>query len=366
MKRWYAYLISGGWVVVLAGCGFGHPEAITHNSKPKAVVSEILSRMSSWQNVRATVKETQIISAHQVKTLDYQITSNLPSGQYVINLLGSHPISIYVNSHETIWYPQNSKHYSVFAGLPAADAPWTIAAELPNWLRHSQVHGVRVKGDKVSLMMTLVLPSSKSPADALLIYDTATNTPESFSMQIGKTKIAETFSHFQVNPNVSASTFSFSPPPGVTPAISLTQTGTALNLAKSQLNFPIVLPPSSAGMTLDAINTGTNAQGQRVVILSFTAQDSSSVIITEKSSHHPITALPNSNLTSTTESVGSLTVVVANLPDNMEEAAFVVHNTEVIVEGNASTVDSLLNQWGNLPSLTSSVLPSSGSTPSSP
>ncbi len=362
MKRWYASILSGGCMALLTGCGLGHSGAITHNSKPNTVASEILARMSSWKDIRATVQETQGTAGHSGKTLNYDITSNVASGQYVIDLLGQHPVGIYVNSHETIWYPQSASHYSVLANLPRSDAPWAIAAQLPKVLRSSHIQSMQMKGQHVSLAMTALLPSSHGRVNARLVYDTQTNTPTSFSVQLGKQSITEKFSHFQVNPAVSSGTFRFSPPKGVTPAISITQTGTALSLAKSQLNFPIVLPPSALGLTLNAINTGTNAKGQRVVLLSFTAHDSSSVIITEMLNHGATPALPSSNLTSTTESVGALTVVVANLPDSMEEAVFVVHKTEVIVEGNASTVDTLLNQWGSLPSLTT---PTSTSTSTS-
>ena len=354
-------MITGG-ALVLAGCGFSRPSAITHNSKPRTAANEILARMSSWKTIRAAVQETQGPGNYHGKTLDYEITSNLSNGQYVIHLKGSHPVSVYVNTHETIWYLDHASHYSVLAKLPSADMPWAVAGELPALIRRAQIVSVRVQGNLVTLDMSVPLPSSKDDTRAVFVFNTTSDMPQSFSLQLGKNDVVkEVFSHFQVNPALPSGTFTFTPPRGVTPAISLTQTGTALSLAKSQLNFPIVLPPQAAGMTLDAINTGTNSKGRRFVILTFTARDSSSVLITETLKQGSGVVLP-SGVTSTVETVGPLSVAMANLPNNMAEAGFVDHKTQVVVEGNVSTVDSLLNEWGSLPSL--SATSSSAPTPS--
>ncbi len=354
----YALMVTGG-ALVIAGCGFNRPSAITHNSKPQVAAKEILARMSSWKSVQTTVQQTQGPKTSPGKTLNYDITSNLSNGQYVIKLKGSHPVSVYVNTHETIWYPQHGNHYSVLAQLPAADKPWAVAAELPQLIKKAQIQSMQVHGNVVRLNMIVPLSSSKNGAHATFLFNTASDIPESFSLQLSKNDtVKEVFTHFQVNPSLPSGTFTFAPPHGVTPTISLTRTGTALSLIKSQLNFPLVLPPQGAGLTLDAINTGTNSQDQRFVILTFTARDSTSVLITESLKQGSTVKLP-SGVTATTQSVGSLTATVANMPNNMVEAGFLEHKTQVIVEGTASTVDSLLNDWGNLSSLNAT----SSSTP---
>ncbi len=367
MKHYgYALMVTGG-ALVIAGCGFSRPSAITHNSKPQAVAKEILARMSSWKRGRTTVQQTQGPKNSPGHTVNYEITSNLSNGQYVINLKGSHPVSVYVNTHETIWYPQHATHYSVLAKLPTDDMPWTVAGELPQLLKKAQIQSMRVKGNVVTLNMSVPLSSSQTKTPATFVFNTATDRPESFSLQLGRNHVVkEDFTHFQVNPSLASGTFTFTPPHGVTPAISVTKTGTALNLAKSQLNFPIVLPPQGAGLTLDAINTGTNSKNQRFVILTFTAKNSSSVLVTESLKQGSTVKLP-SGVSSTTETVGSLAVALANMPNHMVEAGFLDHKTQVIIEGNAATVDSLLNDWGNISSLnaTSSSAPSSTSPSSS-
>jgi outer membrane lipoprotein-sorting protein len=351
MKRWHTIGVITGLCVVAAGCGFNRPQAITHNTKPKTVERELLARMADWHDVQATVSEAMGPPAHHPKTLEYQVTSDLTAGQYLIKISQPSPIAIYVNGHETIWYPENTQHYSVLPALPPADQPLEVIAQLPELIRTSQLKSVAVKGNVVTLKMSAAFPTSKDHATMTLAYNSKTNTPLKWTGVWGHTSVGEVFSHFQINPSLAPSALSFSAPTGVTPEIALSPTGTALNIAKSEVDFPIALPPASANMTLDAVNTGSDTAGHRVVIMTFTAPDSSTVVLTEKSTTHSVPTLPGKGLTTTDETVGSLTTAVASLPDNIEEAALIDHKTAVIVEGDTSTVDTLLNDWGSQPSL---------------
>ncbi len=351
MKRWQTYSIVGILAWAAAGCGFGRPQAITHNTKPNTVEKEILTRMADWQSVRTDVSESLAVSGSRPQTLDYQVTSDLADGQYVVSLSSPSPMSFYVNDHETIWYPQSTKHYSLLPGLPAADQPLSAAARIPALIRASALKSVVVKGSLVTLQMSAPFPSATEQAAMSVTYDTKTNVLTEWQAQWGSTHVTEDFSHFQVNPSLPAGVYTFVPPAGVTPEVALSETGTALNIAEGEVDFPIALPPAGANMTLNAINTGTNAQGKSVVIMSFAAPDSNAVVITEKASVHALSSLPDKSLSATTETVGALTVFVGSLPDSMEEAAFLERKTEVIIEGATSTVDTLLNAWAAEPSL---------------
>ncbi|AUW95107.1 hypothetical protein BXT84_15050 [Sulfobacillus thermotolerans] len=351
MKRWQTYTLMGIMAGLTAGCGWGRPQAISHATEPKTVKAQILARMGNWQAIRADVQETIVVDHHPAKALEYQVTSDLSHGQYVVFLSKPTPMDFYVNEHETIWYPQSTHHYTVLPSLPAADAPLGVVAQMPSLLREAHVTAAAIKHNLVTLQMTVNFPTSGNSAQMRVTYNTKTNVLTRWQAKWGSTQITENFSHFQVNPSVAAGTYSFVPPGGVTSDVALSQVGTALNAAKSAVDFPIALPPANADMTLNAINIGTNAQGQRVVIMSFTAQDANPVVITEKAQVHALVGLPDKDLTATTANVGALTVFLGALPDNMEEAAFLVRKTEVIVEGETSVINTLLNAWGNEPSL---------------
>ncbi len=340
-----------GLAAAASGCGLNRPEAITHNTKPQTVEKALLARMAGWRSIQATVSEAVGVNAPHPKTLDYQVTSDLSAGQYAIKISHPSPIAIYVNPHETVWFPENTQHYSVLPALPSADQPWQVIADLPNLIRSSRLTSVSVKGDVATLSMSGAFPAAKDHAVMTLSYNTKTNTPLQWTGAWGHNAVREVFTHFQANPSLPDSALTFSAPAGVTPEVALSPTGTALNIAKSEVPFPIALPPSSDNMTLDAINTGRDAAGNRVVIMTFTAQDSSTVVLTERSTSRTIPVLPTKGLTTTDEAVGDLTVAVAGLPDNMEEACLIEHKTEVVVEGDTSSVDTLLNAWGDEPSL---------------
>ncbi len=339
---WGALLLSG----LLAGCGAKHgPEPISHGMTPAQVQKKVLARIHNWRSISEDITEVAYRPHATRQVFHVRLLSQLNPASFRLDVTPSagRPYQVIDNGLNTIVYQTGDKHYSVLTAEPAS---WTefrvLGTNLPGIIAKSQAVGVTVKAHEVVLrMMSPVAPGIT--AKTTLWFDLSTNTPLRWEATWQGGSLQETPSHVVVNPSIPASAFTFNPPAGVKPEVALTAQGTELDLARSQVSFPIVLPPSSSMLVLNEVNVG-NQGSARVVLLTYQTESGQPVVITESKA---TTFKPPAGMSMVTETVGLMTVKVGTLPSGGEMAAFTLNKTLIVVEGPTNVVDSLVNGWGN-------------------
>lgn len=343
---------SGAWVslltlgTILSGCGAAHgSHPISHGMTPKQVKNEVLARLKNWHSVSETVTEvtTGPRGGHQTYNISLVSAANPPSFHMEVTPKKGTPYEVVDNGLSTIEYQRGAKHYSVAASDPNA---WTVyrmlGTELPTALEASRVKSVSVKSKEVVLHMVTPVASGVS-ARVTLWFDLSRNVPARFQAVWKGGSIVETPSNIQVNPSVSSSVFTFTPPTGVHPQVALTTQGTELDQAQARVTFPIVLPDVSQNLQLNAVNV-TSQKSKRVVLLTYQTAKGNPVLITESKA---AAFKPPAGLSMVTESVGTTTAKVGSMPDGEEMAVLTLNKTLVVVEAPAATVDALVNSWAN-------------------
>ncbi|NMP22552.1 LolA family protein [Sulfobacillus harzensis] len=338
--------------VLLTSCGAKHgPEPISHGMSPQQVKKEVLARISNWHAVSEDITEVVYRKGHARQTYRVKLWSESNPESFRLDVAPSsgQPYEVVDNGLNTVVYQSGAKHYSVLTAEPPS---WTqfrvLGTDLASLVAKSHATSVTVKPREVILHMISPVTTSIK-AKTTLWFDLTTNTPLRWESQWRGGTLQETPSHVVINSTIPASTYSFQPPAGVKPEVALTAQGTELDLARSQVSFPIVLPPSSSALVLNNVNVDTE-QSARVVLLSYQTQNGQPVLITEAKSDH---FKPPSGMTMVTETVGLVSVKVGTMPNGGEMAALTLNKTLVVVEGPTNVVDSLVNVWGDTASPTS-------------
>ncbi len=335
------------------GCGtqagiHSAPEA--HGKKLRA---ELMKAMSSWQATSAQVVDVVRQAGHPVRHLTLNLITASHPQRYMLTVgqNGHQTLTIVDDGHSTVSYTAGNRHYQVLSALPPSSKGLRLmGVELPTVLAASTLHSVRVINDNQAVMsMTTPLPNG-TVAHVEFRYNPAQNLPLAFLAHWQGGSIQETVKRFVVNPTLSSRIFRFRPPSRVTPEVVLSQTQTDLKLAQHSVQFPIVLPPAAANVTLDNVSVGKaqRAAGNSgtVVVLTYTAPDGSYLLVTERSVQKKAQAPPGVSVA--TETFGDLTVAIGVMPPFSEDfASFKVNATEIWVQGKASTVQNLLNAWGS-------------------
>lgn len=338
--------ITGLFLAFLASaCGAGTKQAISHNMSAKQIEQEVLNRMKTWRDIRVDVQDTVALKGKDPHTYQISMVSRKsPAAMTMKVSTGSSSYEVVSNAQNTILYPNGSQYYSVSTSFPASPNQYrTLGVTLPQTILDSRLKSVSVLSDNVvRLTMNSVL-TNNIRATTELWFDLNTNTPMKWTAQWPGGKIVEVARHYQVNPNLSPNAFHFVPPHGVKPEVVLSQTGMALDQAKKNVRFPIVLPPSQSNLALKQVNEG-KSQGRTVVVLTYNNANNSPVVITESA---PRTLTPPSGVSMVSENVGTLTLQVGSLPLGGEMAILTINQTLMVVEGPTATVDSLVTAWGN-------------------
>lgn len=339
--------------IVLSGCGAKHgPGPISHGMSPNQVKKEVLARIANWNTVSEHVTEVAHRPNKPREVFHLKLSSQAKPATFRLEVTPATGRSYLMvdNGFNTVVYQNGAKHYSVLTAEPTS---WTefrvLGTNLPSLIQKSRATKVTVKSREVILHM-LSPVTSKMTAKTTLWFNLSTNTPVRWQAQWKGGSLVETPSDIAINQSIASSTFTFQPPSGVKPEVALTAQGTQLDLARSQVSFPIVLPPASVALVLNNVNVG-RAQASQVVLLSYQTPQGQPVLITESKGRH---FRPPSGMTMVSQTVGLISAKVGTMPDGSEMAVFTVDKTLVVVEGPTSVVDSLVNAWG------------STSTPSSP
>ncbi len=343
----YAALIAL-MAAALSGCGARpNTRAVGPESTAQAVKRELVKSMATWETTSAQVTDVVRLKGRPTRTLDLTLVSGSSPMRYALTIKqrGQASLEIVDDGHNTTSYAQSSLHYQVLSALPfSPEAVRLIGVTLPSLISSSNLDGASNLGHgEVALKMTTALPSGIT-AKIELWYDLDANAPLAVAAHWRGGSFRQTVTKFAVNPNLRASEFSFRPPAGVTPEVVLSKTLTDLQLAKAAVKFPIVLPPSSANVTLANVSVGKD-QGQTVVVLTYVAPNGSYLLVTERSA--AVKAKVPSGLSVTVEPFGNLSTEEGALPLSGEFAEFKVQSTEIWLEGLASSVDNLLTVWGN-------------------
>lgn len=318
---------------------------------PLAVRSQILKSMASWETTSASVKDAVALKGSRPLTLQIQLLTATSPARYALTVdEAGHPQLTVVNDgRSTVSYVAGQAHYAVMSTLALSpDAMRLIGPELEAVVRQAKIQSASLSAsDRAQLVMTTRLPNGQL-VNATLTYDLAHNAPVAFSAHWQGGHIVETVERFQANPNLSNSAFRFRPPSGVTPEVTATPTTTALNVARDQVHFPIVLPPSAAELTLQDVTVERAAKAQPVVVLTYTTAGGSYVVLTERAARlNQAVAPPGVNVGPQT--FGVMTFNEGVLPFSGEFASTTLHSTQIWIEGPASAVDNLLTVWGNAP-----------------
>ncbi len=338
---------------VAVGCGTQAGIHSAHATHGKQLRAELMKAMSSWQETSSQVVDVVRQAGHPVRQLRLNLVSASHPQRYAltVNQDGHRTLTIVDDGRSTVSYTAGSSHYQVLSSLPpSSNGLRLMGIELPTLLASSTVHSVKVISDNRAVVaMTTPLPNG-AVARAELWYNPVQNLPLAFSARWPGGNIQETIKRFAVNPALSSRVFHFRPPSGVTPQVVLSQTQTDLKLAQHSVQFPIVLPPTAANVTLDNVSVGRakHAAGNAgtVVVLTYTAPDGTYLLVTERSLQKKTQAPPGVSLA--TENFGDLTVAIGVMPPFSEDfASFNVKSTEIWVQGQASAVQNLLNAWGS-------------------
>lgn len=345
IKAW----VLGLGLFTLVGCGTRvGPAPISHGMTPSQVQQEISSRLSHWRSIDEDVTETAKAGPHMAsKTYHIKLVSELSPADFILKVTPNKGTGYQVadDGLNTVYYRQGAPHYSVLTNY--ADT-WlqmrVLGTDLPQVLKASHADSVSVKGKEVQLgLMAPVAPGIT--VKATLFFNLETNQPTRWEATFKGRHVVLVPTHISLNPTLTNQTFAFAPPSGVTPEVVMTKQGTQLDAAKSQVPFPILLPPSEVGLQLSSVEVQSGAHG-RTLLLSYETHAGNPLIITES---HTSTFRSPSGMSTVTENIGALTVHVGALPLGGEEADFVKKKTLVVVEGPTATVDSLVTAWGNTP-----------------
>ncbi len=361
ISGWH-FSIGMALLLALGGCGwFSSPAPLARGLSASQVKHQLLARLQSWQSVSCQVTQTVSLVGQPVQHLKLSLAEENKPAQFVLHITGvSSPIEIFSTPRDTIWYQVGSPHYTVLASLPpSSDDFRLLGTELPHLVAASHITKVHFDHNNiVSLVMDTPLPNGIS-AQVQLIYDLTTNTPMRIVAKWNGGTVTEVASHFEVNPNLPSNIFSFTPPATVTPAVGLTQSGTALNVAQAKVGFAVALPPQQAQETYVGIDVGQTNKGSSVLLLTYNSPNGNPLVVTERANRSGLSVFPSGSVTAT-ETAGSLSVTVAMLPSGQEMASFVMNKTLVVVQGEASDVDALINLWGGQNSTVPSSTQSSG------
>ncbi|MDA8192877.1 MAG: hypothetical protein M0Z53_02590 [Thermaerobacter sp.] len=346
----------------MTGCGGGQP-AISHNLRPAQIKAEILARVDAWQSTAATIEETYQTGAHTQQFQLRLMTQAHPASFSLQESSSGSPSTVWVSdSQETTRYQAGAAHYAIVAGTtPTVQQRRVLGVGLAAILHASRVQSARISGNQAVVTMISPVTSAVS-AKTVLWFNLATNSPLKWQASWRGGQVTETVKSFAVNPSLSRSDFQFSPPAGVTPEVVLSQAGVALDEAKQQVTFPIVMPPGQTDLTLNQVTVNTD-QGKRLVLLNFSQGNGQPVLITESSAG---SLAPPAGVSLVTETVGTLSIRVGALPLGGEMAAFRVSHTLVVAEGPTAEIDSMLTAWGNLTSAPNPGSASANATPASP
>lgn len=329
---------------VLSGCGALHgSHPISHGMTPTQVKSEVLARLKGWHTVQEQL--TEVVSGPNGQKQTYQVAllGSTSPNEFRLDVVPKEgtPYQVVDTGLNTVEYQHGAKHYSVSASNPGAWAMYRIlGAGLPSALQASHVASVVVTPKQVVLhMITPIAP--RTPARATLWFNLQSNMPSRFVASWKGGSVEETPTQIHINPNISPAAFVFTPPAGVRAQVALTTQGTALDQAQAHVTFPIVLPPSSQNLQLNAVDVSAQA-GRRVVLLTYVTPKQSPVVITEEKAG---SFTPPAGLSMVSETVGTTTAEVGSLPDGEEMAAVTLQKTLVVIEGPAVAVDNLVNSW---------------------
>ncbi|PSR23055.1 MAG: hypothetical protein C7B45_04585 [Sulfobacillus acidophilus] len=349
----YAAMIIGA---LTAGCGTAHgTHTISHGMTPQEVKSEVLARIRDWHAISesAVVYLKESHGPQQVDDLTLISQENPASFRLQVTPTQGASYEVIDNGLNTVEYQKGSKHYSVLTASPAA---WTefqmLGVGLPQLIQSSRAQSVSVKPNEVVLHLSTPITSTIT-AQATLWFNLVTNTPSRWEAVWKGGSIIELAKTVRVNPALPTSTFSFTPPSGVKPEVALTVAGTELDQAQAQVSFPIVLPPASENLQLMNVNVGSSAN-RRVVLLTYQTTSHSPVVITESKESH---FTPTAGISLIKETLGGLTVQVGSMPDGGEIGAVTLNKTLLVVEGPTSVVNSIINAWSTLVSISPSPSP---------
>jgi outer membrane lipoprotein-sorting protein len=332
-------------VVFLAGCGATHGQhPISHGMSPAQVKQEVLARLKNWHAVNETITEVAYGPHGRRHVYNVKLLSQTSPVLFRLDVApqGGTPFEVVDNGLNTVVYQNGAKHYSVLTADPQS---WTefrvLGTELPGIIQESHAEQVTVNAKEVILHLVSPVAAGIS-AKTTLWFSLTTNTPIRWQAAWKNGSLEETPKSVHLNPPINTSTFQFTPPSGVTPEVAMTAQGTELDLARSQVSFPIVLPPPSMNLELNGVNVSTRGKSQ-VVLLTYQTTNGSPAVLTESTSS---TFKPPAGMSVVTETVGLLSVKVGALPSGSEMAAFTLHKTLVVAEGSVNVVDALVNAWG--------------------
>lgn len=310
---------------------------------PLEVKNEVLARIKGWQSIQEKINEVMTGPNGQQQTYKVTLVSaQAPKGfrLKVVPKTGT-PYEVVFTGLNTIEYQRGSRHYSVFASNPSAWSIYRILGpDLGAELKQSHVQTVSVNPTEAVLHMTMPIAAGVE-SQATLWFDLATNAPSKLKAVWKGGSVEEVLTQVHVNPTVPSSEFAFTPPVGVRPQLALSPQGTEIVQAQSRVAFPIVLPPSSQNLQLNAVDVSSKA-GKRVVLLTYLNARQNPLVITEEKAAR---FKPPAGISMVTESVGTRTVQVGSMPDGDEMAALTLQKTLVVIEGPTVTVDDLVNAW---------------------
>jgi outer membrane lipoprotein-sorting protein len=342
--------------VMTAGCGTAHgTHPISHGMTPREVKNEVLARIHDWHAVSESfvlyLKEAH--GPQQVDDVTLFSQNNPTSFRLDVTPTQAASYEVIDNGLNTVEYQKGTRHYSVLTASPAA---WTefqmLGVGLPQLIQSSQAESVSVKSDEVILHLKTPITSAIT-AQATLWFNLVTNTPSRWEAVWKGGSILEITKRVRVNPSLSNSIFSFTPPSGVKPEVALTVAGTELDQAQARVSFPIVLPPASQNLQLMNVNVSSSSHG-RVVLLTYQTPNHSPVVITESQDTH---FRPTAGLSLIKETLGGLTVQVGAMPNGGELGAVTLNKTLLVVEGPTSVVNSIINAWSTSASVSPSPSP---------
>lgn len=335
-----------------AGCGNhsgGHAAQPTVH--PAAVRAQILNSMASWETTSASVKDVVKLRGSRPLTLQLRfLTASAPSRYALtVNEQRRPQLSVVDNGRNTVSYTAGQPHYAVLSTLSlSSDAMRLIGPELEAVVRQAKLQSAALlPSDQARLVMKTRLPDGQL-VTAILTYDLSHGAPLAFAAQWQGGQIVETVEHFAANPDLPNSAFNFRPPTGVTPEVTATPTTTALNVARDEVHFPIVLPPSAADLTLQDVTVQRESKGGPVVVLTYTTPGGSYIVLTERATRLGQAVAP-AGVNVGPQTFGVLTFNEGVLPFSGEFASTQMQRTEIWIEGPASAVDNLLTVWGNAP-----------------
>lgn len=329
----------------LAGCGVSGQQPINHGMTATEVKSEVLARLQNWSSVEETTTEV-LYPKHGARAVYHiHLVSQANPSRFALSVAPSNgPSYEVVDTGLNIdVYQSGQAHYSVETNDPRSWSEFRVlGTELPQVIKASRALSVDVKPKQVVLHMDSPIASNKW-AHTTLWFSLVSNTPVRWQASWAGGTLEETPSSVIVNPTITGQTFAFNPPNGVTPEVSLGGAGNELSAVRSQVSFPILLPPASASLALAHVNVGRQ-HGSQVVLLTYETSQDVPVVITESKKN---TFVPPDGVSLSKQTIGLVTAQVGSLPNGGEMAVFSQAKTFVVIEGPSNVVAAVLNAWGN-------------------